>query len=74
MAKDETRTVRVPNISCGHCVNTIEREVREVEGVRAVRAEEGSRRVTISWDPDRTDWVAIEDTMKEIAYPPEAEA
>lgn len=65
-----TKTVAVPNISCGHCVMTIEREVGEVKGVSSVKAEKESKQVTISWDPDATDWVVIEETMKEINYPP----
>ena len=67
-----TRTVTVPNISCGHCVMTIQREVGELEGVSDVKAEQDTKRVTISWDPDATDWVVIESTMKEINYPPVA--
>lgn len=65
-----TKTVSVPNITCGHCVMTIEREVAEVDGVSSVKAEKETRQVTISWDPDATDWVVIEETMKEINYPP----
>lgn len=68
----QEKTVKVPNISCGHCVTTIEREVGELEGVTDVQAEQTSRSVKISWDPDATDWVAIEDLMKEINYPPGA--
>lgn len=72
---DETKkTVEVPNISCGHCVSTIEREVGDLPGVRGVEADATTRRVTVSWDPETTDWVAIEETMKEIAYPPAGEA
>lgn len=66
----ESKTVDVPAISCGHCVATIEREVGEVAGVSKVKAEQETRRVTISWDPETTDWVAIEETMEEINYPP----
>ena len=33
------KTVNVPNISCGHCVATIEREVSEIDGVSEVKAE-----------------------------------
>ncbi|MFQ5537344.1 MAG: heavy-metal-associated domain-containing protein [Gemmatimonadota bacterium] len=66
------KTVYVPNISCGHCVATIQREVGEVEGVESVKGEVETKQVTISWDPDATDWVVIEETMKEINYPPEA--
>jgi copper chaperone len=72
MTRIETRTVTVPNISCGHCVMTIQREVGEVDGVSEVKAEQETRQVTISWDPDTTDWVVIENTMKEINYPPSA--
>ena len=66
----QEKTVNVPNISCGHCVNTIQREVSEVDGVRSVAADQGTRSVKISWDPDTTDWVVIEELMKEINYPP----
>ena len=64
------KTVHVPNISCGHCVQTIEREVGEVEGVTSVTAQQDTKNVTISWDPETTDWVAIAETMKEINFPP----
>jgi len=67
-----TKTVTVPNISCGHCVMTIQREIGELDGVSDVKAEQDTKRVTISWDPDATDWVVIEDTMKEMNYPPVA--
>jgi len=70
----EEKTVSVPTISCGHCVNTIEREVGEVKGVAGVSADVTSRRVKISWDPETTDWVVIEDVMKEINFPPADES
>jgi copper chaperone CopZ len=66
----QEKTVTVPNISCGHCVNTIQREVAEVDGVASVTADQSTRNVKISWDPETTDWVVIEDVMKEINYPP----
>ena len=65
-----SKIVNVPNISCGHCVMTIEREVGELSGVVSVSAEQVSRNVTVSWDPDATDWEAIEALMEEIRYAP----
>jgi len=65
-----TKTVNVPSISCGHCVATIEREVGGLAGVAAVKADRGTKDVTISWDPNATDWQAIEALMKEINYGP----
>ena len=49
---------------------TIEREVGELDGVDTVKAEQASKHVTISWDPETTDWVVIEETMNEINFPP----
>jgi copper chaperone len=65
-----TKTVTVPNISCGHCVMTIQREVAGIEGVAEVQAQQGSKEVTVSWDPDVTDWTAIEELLREINYAP----
>jgi hypothetical protein len=40
--------------------------------VGSVKADQASRKVTISWDPDATDWVVIEEHLREIDYPPSA--
>ena len=66
----ETKTVNVPNISCGHCVHTIESEVGEVNGVRSVAADEKTKMVTVQWDKPAT-WAEIQKVMAEINYPPE---
>ncbi len=64
------KTVSVPNISCGHCVKTIEREVTELAGVESVSADAEGRTVTVRWDEGRTDWDAVESLLVEIHYPP----
>ena len=64
-----TKTFAVPNISCGHCTNTIEMEVGEVAGVRTVNAEETSKQVTVEWDDPAT-WEQIESLLTEIDFPP----
>jgi copper chaperone len=65
------KTVKVPNISCGHCTNTIERELKELNGIIAVKAEKQSQQVTIEWQEATTTWTAITDLLKEIGYPAE---
>lgn len=67
-----TKTASVPDISCGHCVKTIERELGELAGVGEVSAHEKDRTVTVSWDPDATNWEAIEGLLREIEFPPAA--
>jgi len=64
------KTVKVPNISCGHCVATIEREVGRVEGVSSVKADRATKEVTVAWNPASTDWESIERVMRDINYAP----
>jgi len=66
----QTKTVTVPNISCGHCVHTIQTEVGELEGVKSVVASEQTKTVTVEWDAPQT-WDGIKSLLEEINYPPE---
>lgn len=66
-----TKTVKVPNISCGHCVMTIEREVGELAGVVSVKAEQATKMVTVEWNEPPASWNAIESLLQEINYPVE---
>ncbi len=63
------KTVEVPNISCGHCVRTIENELSDLAGVRKVVASQETRQVTVEWEEPQT-WENIKATMQEINYPP----
>ncbi len=67
----ESKTFVVPNISCGHCVHTIQSEVAEVDGVKSVKADQQTKKVTVQWDTPAT-WDKIEKVLKEIDYPPQA--
>ena len=64
------RTVTIPNISCGHCVATIERELSEITGVNSVLANLEKKRVTVEWDDQETNWPAIHATLLETGFPP----
>ncbi|HET6445774.1 MAG TPA: heavy-metal-associated domain-containing protein [candidate division Zixibacteria bacterium] len=65
----ESKTVTVPNISCGHCTHTIEMELADLAGVQTVKADRESRQVKVEWDQPAT-WEKIESLMVEINYPP----
>jgi len=58
----------VPNISCGHCVHTIQTEVSEVAGVQIVKADQDARVVEITFDSPATE-DKIKDLLAEINYP-----
>jgi copper chaperone len=63
-----TKTFSVPNISCGHCVMTIKRELSELDGVTNVDAEVESKTVTVAWDPPASE-DGIKALLAEINYP-----
>lgn len=66
----ESKTFKVPAISCGHCVHTIKMELSDLPGVTAVDADQESQMVSVSWDAP-ADWETIRRTLVEINYPPE---
>ena len=65
-----TLTVKAPNISCGHCVHTIQDEVGELAGVKSVQAKEDSKVVAVTFEAPATT-EQIEALMAEIGYPAE---
>lgn len=64
----ETKTLHVPNISCGHCVMTIQRELEEMDGVHGVEGDAEKMQITVSWDVPAT-LERIKATLEEIHYP-----
>jgi copper chaperone len=62
-------TLTAPDISCGHCVMTIEEEVGELPGVASVEANEATKQVEISFDRNRVSLEQIEAVMEEAGYP-----
>jgi len=63
-----TVTYSIPNISCGHCVHTIQSEVSEMPGVSSVLANQENRSVQITFDLPATE-EAIKSLLSEINYP-----
>jgi copper chaperone CopZ len=64
----KTVTYSVPNISCGHCVHTIQSELIELEGVKEVRASAETKTVVVSFDSP-ADEAKIKALLAEINYP-----
>jgi copper ion binding protein len=65
----EKKTVKIPDMSCGHCLATIKREAGEVAGVSSVEGDVNSKDVTIVWDAPAS-WEQIEAALKDAGYPP----
>ena len=66
-----SKTLKVSNVSCGHCTGSIERELNELPGVIQVKAElDGTVRLEL--DEARTPLAAVEELLREINYPPQS--
>ena len=65
----QSKTVTVPNISCGHCTHTVEMELGDIAGVKSVKADLDSKQVVVEWGEPAT-WEQIEALLVEINYPP----
>ena len=61
-------TFSIPNISCGHCTASIENELKELEGVTAVKGDIELRSVDIQWAAPATREQILA-MLKEINYP-----
>ena len=65
----EQVTLTAPDISCGHCVATVESAVSALPGVASVAANESTKRVEIAFDPNRVSLDQIEATLDDAGYP-----
>ncbi len=63
-----TITYTIPNISCHHCVHTITMELSDLAGVKSVKGEVETKRVTVTYEAPAT-LELIERTLSEIDYP-----
>lgn len=65
----ETKTLFIPNISCGHCVMTIQRELGEITGVLKVEGDSKNKTIQVSYDTPAT-LEKIKSVLKELNYAP----
>ena len=63
-----TKIYNVPDISCGHCTATLERELKLVDGLDSVTAELDPKQVTVEVQSDDV-LVDVEKMLEEIGYP-----
>ncbi len=67
MATEKNRVVlNVPNINCGHCVKTINRELKQVPSVVSVDASVEQKQVSVEFVGDSLP--AIKARLQEIGY------
>jgi len=64
----KTITYSIPNISCGHCVHTIQSELSEVSGVTSEKPDRNTKKtITVSELPATEELIKAK--LVEINYP-----
>ena len=64
----QKETLYIQNISCGHCVAAIERELKALSGVRKVKSDQATKQVEVEWESPATIAI-IKRKLTEINYP-----
>lgn len=67
MANIET-TLSVPDVSCEHCVKTINGALGEVAGVSDISVSIPAKTVHFAYDPAQVSMVKIEEVLDEAGY------
>ena len=67
-----TSVLYVPDISCGHCENTINEALTPLAGVNSVRVDIPSKKVTVEYDPSAASVEQFKDVLAEEEYPVES--
>ncbi|NLA74754.1 MAG: heavy-metal-associated domain-containing protein [Deltaproteobacteria bacterium] len=64
------KSFHIPNIMCGHCVNSIKNELEEISGVSRVDGDPDKREITVEYEtPDALE--TIRETLVNMNYPPD---
>lgn len=58
----------IPNISCGHCVHTIQSELIELPGIKLVMADQNTKMTTIEYEAPANE-EKIKALLASIDYP-----
>jgi copper chaperone CopZ len=64
-----TITYVIPNISCNHCVHTIQTELADLAGVKSVQADAATKKVVVTFEAPATSEAMVK-LLTEISYPP----
>ncbi|GCE10601.1 heavy-metal-associated domain-containing protein [Tengunoibacter tsumagoiensis] len=68
MAIPQEIVLSVPDVSCEHCVKTINGALGVLSGVKAVSTDIATKSVTLSYDSDQLSLQQIEATLDDAGY------
>ena len=69
MAQVTETVLSVPDVSCEHCVKTVNGAVGALPGIQLVSTDIPTKSVQIRFDPDQISMQQIEEVLDEAGYP-----
>jgi copper chaperone len=68
MATTQDTTLSVPEISCAHCVKTINGALGSLPGIESINTNVDSKTVQLRYDPAQVSMDTIEATLNDAGY------
>ena len=62
------KTLRVPDMSCGHCKAAVEGELNKLSGVERANADVGRGTVEVSYDEGKVSTEDLKEAIEEAGY------
>lgn len=62
-------TLEAPDISCGHCIQSIEKAVSKLPGASFISGDADAKLITVDYDPAAVSLEQIESVLEEEGYP-----
>ena len=62
-------TLSVPDVSCAHCVASVDEALSGIDGVSTVATDLGSKEVAVSFDPTHVSVDRLTAALDEAGYP-----
>jgi len=64
----ESRKLEVEGMSCGHCAQSIKKNVSDIQGVSKVDVDMETKTVTVDFDPGIIEIEAVVETIEDQGY------
>jgi copper chaperone CopZ len=65
----ENITLNAPDISCGHCVSSVQNRLGGLEGVQSVTADATTKNIDLTFDPSKINLETIKAELDDEGYP-----
>ncbi len=64
----ESRVLRVPDMSCGHCESSVQEALDELDGVEKAKADHTTGEVELTYDASRVTEEKFREAIDEAGY------